>query len=150
MKHEKQVSFKIYWFEIDIDRDRVCNRDLVHQVNIPLLLDQPLYLVNPSLYPIHQYLIVIRLRPIAQNSKYKNGKNISDIQIHVTAAEWFTFVSKREISCFSSATVWLCSVNLILTFISSSFMRDSKSEYLWNREDNENKFKFFIMVSGPT
>lgn len=41
-----------------------------------------------------------------------------------------TLVSNRETSCFSSATTWLCSVNLIFTFISSSFMRDSKSEYL--------------------
>jgi hypothetical protein len=41
-----------------------------------------------------------------------------------------TFVSNLDTSCFNSAKRALCSVNLILTFMSSSFMRDSKSEYL--------------------
>lgn len=67
--------FWLIWILIIWWRDRVCNIHLAHQTNIPRLLNRPLCLANPSLYPIHQYLIVARLRPIAQSSTIEMYEN---------------------------------------------------------------------------
>lgn len=116
------------------------------QLNIP----QP---SDPQLCPaIHELCLILRgWIAVRLQLASRSSTNVNDESVW-----WFldanisqTFVSSRDTSCFNSARRALCSVNLIFTFISSSFMRDSRSEYLPEQKEfnflhNRSFYSFYL------